>query len=160
MSNRSRGEALAVGAEPGHERGLFFGRGEGRLERIAREEDALVRGEAALARGRVVARIDVAACVAIESDHIATPSSRRVDGAEGKISARAAAVRRPVLIGVAEEIRRVVGIQRHLEPLVQQLARRVFAAEEATIHLQAVVRARTDREGNAVARQPREQHSI
>ena len=60
MDNRSRGEALAVGAEPGHERSLFFGRGEGRLERIAREEDALVRGEAALARGRVVARIDVA----------------------------------------------------------------------------------------------------
>ncbi len=55
MSNRSCGEALAVGAEPGHERGLFFGRGEGRLERIAREEDALVGGEAALARGRVVA---------------------------------------------------------------------------------------------------------
>ena len=59
MSNRSRGEALAVGAEPGHERGLFFGRREGRLERIAREEDALVRGEAAFSRGRVVARIDV-----------------------------------------------------------------------------------------------------
>ena len=55
MYNRSRGEGLAVGAEPGHERSLFFGRGEGRLERIAREEDALVRGEAALARGRVVA---------------------------------------------------------------------------------------------------------
>ena len=48
MYNRSRGEALAVGAEPFHERGLFFGRGEGRLEGIAREEDALVRGEAAL----------------------------------------------------------------------------------------------------------------
>ena len=62
MYNRSRGEALAVGAEPGHERGLVFGRGEGRLERIAREEDALVRGEAAFSRGRVVARIDVAAC--------------------------------------------------------------------------------------------------
>ena len=60
MSNRSRGEGLAVGAELRHERGLFFGRREGRLERIAREEDALVRGEAALARGRVVARIDVA----------------------------------------------------------------------------------------------------
>ena len=72
MYNRSRGEALAVGAEPGHERGLVFGRGEGRLERIAREEDALVRGEAALARGRVVARIDVAA------------------------------VRRPIFIGVAD----------------------------------------------------------
>ena len=55
MSNRSRGKALAVGAEPFHERGLVFRRGEGRLERIAREEDALVRGEAALARGRVVA---------------------------------------------------------------------------------------------------------
>ena len=62
MCNQSRGEGLAVGAEPFHERGLFFGRGEGRLERIAREEDALVRGEAALARGRVVARLDVAAC--------------------------------------------------------------------------------------------------
>ena len=48
MSNRSRGEALAVGAELRHERFLVFGRGEGRLERIAREEDALVRGEAAL----------------------------------------------------------------------------------------------------------------
>ena len=59
MSKRSRGEALAVGAELRHERFLVFGRGEGRLERIAREEDALVRGEAALARGRVVARIDV-----------------------------------------------------------------------------------------------------
>ena len=55
MYNRSRGEGLAVGAELRHERSLFFGRGEGRLERIAREEDALVRGEAALARGRVVA---------------------------------------------------------------------------------------------------------
>ena len=51
MSNRSRGEALAVGAEPFHERCLFFGRGEGRLERIAREEDALVRGEAAFSSG-------------------------------------------------------------------------------------------------------------
>ena len=61
MSNRSRGKALAVGAERIHERRLFFGRREGRLERIAREEDALVRGEAALARGRVVARIDVSA---------------------------------------------------------------------------------------------------
>ena len=60
MSNRSRGEGLAVGAELRHERGLFFGRREGRLEGIAREEDALVRGEAALARGRVVARLDVA----------------------------------------------------------------------------------------------------
>ena len=59
MSNRSRGEALAVGAEPCHERVLVFRRSEGRLERIAREKDALVRGEAALARGRVVARIDV-----------------------------------------------------------------------------------------------------
>ena len=48
MYNRSRGEGLAVGAELRHERGLFFGRGEGRLEGIAREEDALVRGEAAL----------------------------------------------------------------------------------------------------------------
>ena len=53
MCNRSRGEGLAVGAELRHERGLFFGRREGRLDRIAREEDALVRGEAALARGRV-----------------------------------------------------------------------------------------------------------
>jgi hypothetical protein len=50
MSNRSRGEALAVGAEPFHERCLFFGRGEGRLERIAREEDALVRSEAAFSK--------------------------------------------------------------------------------------------------------------
>ena len=50
MYNRSRGEALAVGAEPGHERGLVFGRGEGRLERIAREEDALVRGDERFAR--------------------------------------------------------------------------------------------------------------
>ena len=61
MCNRSRGKALAVGAEPFHERGLVFGRREGRLEGIAREEDALVRGEAALARGRVVARLDVSA---------------------------------------------------------------------------------------------------
>ena len=59
MYNRSRGEALAVGAELRHERGLFFGRREGRLDRIAREEDALVRGEAALARGRVVASIAI-----------------------------------------------------------------------------------------------------
>ena len=105
MYNRSRGEALAVGAEPFHERGLFFGRGEGRLERIAREEDALVRGEAAFSRGRVVARIDVApVCL-------------------------------PIFIGVPEEIRRIVGIQRHLEPLGQQLARRVFASKKAPVHL-------------------------
>ena len=55
MYNRSRGEGLAVGAEPCHERGLVFRRSEGRLERIAREEDALVRGEAAFSRGRVAA---------------------------------------------------------------------------------------------------------
>ena len=77
MSNRSRGEGLAVGAERVHERRLVFGRGEGRLERIAREEDALVRGEAAFSRGRVVARLDVAP------------------------------VRRPIFIGVPEEIRRM-----------------------------------------------------
>ena len=53
MYNRSRGKRLAVGAEPGHERCLFFGCREGRLERIAREEDALVGGEAALAWSRV-----------------------------------------------------------------------------------------------------------
>ena len=105
MSNRSRGEGLAVGAELRHERGLFFGRREGRLERIAREEDALIRGEAALARGRVVARLDVArVCL-------------------------------PIFIGVPEEIRRVVGIQRHLEPLGQQLARRVLASKKAPVHL-------------------------
>ena len=105
MYNRSRGEGLAVGAELRHERGLFFGRREGRLERIAREEDALVRGEAALARGRVVARIDIAPmCL-------------------------------PIFIGVPEEIRRVVGIQRHLKALGQQLARRVLAAEKAPVHL-------------------------
>ena len=101
MSNRSRGEALAVGAELRHERGLFFGRREGRLERIAREEDALVRGEAALPRGRVVARIDVAAYV----------EQPVCDGyVKFWISARAVAVRRPVLVGVAEEIRRVVAL--------------------------------------------------
>ena len=87
MYNRSRGEGLAVGAELRHERCLFFGSGEGRLERIAREEDALVRGEAAFSRGRVVARIDVAAYVEQPVCDVSV---------KFWISARAVAVRRPV----------------------------------------------------------------
>ena len=68
------------------------------------------------------------------------------------ISARAVAVRRPILVGVPEKIRRVVGIQRHLEPLSQQLARGILAAEEAPVHLQAVVRALVESEIASLAR--------
>mmetsp|Transcript_8097 Transcript_8097/g.24445 ORF Transcript_8097/g.24445 Transcript_8097/m.24445 type:complete len:225 (+) Transcript_8097:60-734(+) len=127
-----RAPPIAVRPQPLHIARLGRAVHKARLERVAREDHALVGGEAAIARRiQVVGRNETVVCGLIER------SGRRVDPAQ-------------------REVRRIIRVERHLDARLEQRTHRTRAAEEARLDLHAEVGERADGERRALPGEPRD----